>query len=264
MKKLIPLFVVLAAGIASAEWKLNPYTQRQDYYESKAAVVLSTGTLQVEIDALHVATTTLTQNLATEVSDRTIADAAIAVSTGTLTTGLASEASARQAADLVIGLTTASLRSDLTTEANNRIAGDSAVGASTGTLGVRVTAAEAALSTAAYTTASYANPAWITSLASSKIDFSTITTALAGKLTAPATFYIVKPTEFLQAPATFYIAKASDYLVSPASFSYVSTESDPVFSLAEPRIDARGVRNIISLPTLTTQFAATTPSPTMF
>jgi len=40
-------------------------------------------------------------------------------------------------------------------------------------------------------------------------------------LTAPATFYVVKNTDYLQAPATSYWVKASDYLVSPATFSYL-------------------------------------------
>ena len=72
MKNIILTALLLIPGLASAEWRLNPYTQRQDYYESKAAVVLSTGALQAEIDALHVATTTLTGDLATEVSRATL------------------------------------------------------------------------------------------------------------------------------------------------------------------------------------------------
>ena len=40
MRKIIALFfVVLSAGLSSAEWKLNPYTQRPDYYEAKATIV---------------------------------------------------------------------------------------------------------------------------------------------------------------------------------------------------------------------------------
>ncbi len=66
------------------------------------------------------------------------------------------------------------------------------------------------------------------------VNFSTITTALAGKLTAPATFYIVQSTDYLinpatftilsgpylTAPATFYVVQTSDYLVAPATFTY--------------------------------------------
>lgn len=44
-------------------------------------------------------------------------------------------------------------------------------------IGARLAPVTAALSTAAYTTASYANPAWITSLATNKVDLSTVTAA---------------------------------------------------------------------------------------
>ena len=52
------------------------------------------------------------------------------------------------------------------------------------------------------------------------IDLSTVTTALAGKLTGPATFYVVKDTDYLQNPATNYWVKSTDYLINPASFTY--------------------------------------------
>jgi hypothetical protein len=48
---------------------------------------------------------------------------------------------------------------------------------------------------------------------------------LAGVLTGPATFYIVKPTDYLSNPATFYIVKPTDYLSAPATF-YVATAAD--------------------------------------
>lgn len=57
-----------------------------------------------------------------------------------------------------------------------------AIAVSTGVLAGRDNFFAAAFSTAVFTTGSYENPAWITSLASSKIDFSTITAALSGKL----------------------------------------------------------------------------------
>lgn len=49
---------------------------------------------------------------------------------------------------------------------------------STAAIASRLAAAEAALSTAVFTTASYADPSWITSVATSKIDLSTVTTAI--------------------------------------------------------------------------------------
>ena len=87
----------------------------------------------------------------------------------------------------------------------------------TATLEAVLAAVQAAISTAAYTTESYSNPAWITSLAGAKItgvlfstapipaglvDLSTVTTVLAGKLTAPATFYIPTSSDY-QAPGAY-------------------------------------------------------------
>lgn len=86
------------------------------------------------VAALDVATTTLTQDLATEISDRQIADAAIGITTGTLRTDLSAETLARGLADAAIGVTTGTLRADLTTETNNRITGDYNLGVDTTTL----------------------------------------------------------------------------------------------------------------------------------
>lgn len=133
MKKLIPLFVILAAGIASAEWKLNPYTQRQDYYEAKAGIAASTGTLTI--------------GLAAEIARATAAEAAIAVDTGTLTTGLATEISNRQIADLAIGVTTGTLRTDLNSEISRATIREDAIGASTGTIYAALNSTASALTT---------------------------------------------------------------------------------------------------------------------
>lgn len=133
MKKLIPLFVILAAGIASAEWKLNPYTQRQDYYEAKASIAASTGTLTI--------------GLAAEIVRATAAEAAIAVDTGTLTTGLATEISNRQIADLAIGVTTGTLRTDLNSEISRATIREDAIGASTGAIYAALNSTASALTT---------------------------------------------------------------------------------------------------------------------
>lgn len=126
MRNLILTALFLIPGLASAEWKLNPYTQRMDYYESKAAVVLSTGALQAEINALHVTTATLTQDLATEVSRATVRENAIGASTGTLKTQI-------DAVAVSTGVNASAI---------------SALSASTTTLGGRIAANEAWISTA--------------------------------------------------------------------------------------------------------------------
>lgn len=126
MRDLILTALFLIPGLASAEWKLNPYTQRQDYYESKAAVVLSTGAIQAQVDALHVTTTTLTQDLATEVSRATVRENAIGASTGTLKTQI-------DAVAVSTGVNAAAI---------------STLSASTTTLGGRILANEAWISTA--------------------------------------------------------------------------------------------------------------------
>ncbi len=125
MKKLLTLLWLAYPMCSHAEWKLNPYTQRQDYYEATAGVKASTGTLftdlaaetaralaaeaalavssgatQADLDAYKITVQASTQSiyvalqstaaqvtqvqtdLATEVSDRQIAVAAVAVSTG--------------------------------------------------------------------------------------------------------------------------------------------------------------------------------------
>jgi len=57
----------------------------------------------------------------------------------------------------------------------------------TGTYPHSITGNAGTVTNGVYTSGSYANPAWITSLATAKIDLSTVTTALAGKETADAT-----------------------------------------------------------------------------
>jgi len=123
MRNLILTALFLIPGLASAEWKLNPYTQRMDYYESKAAVVLSTGALQAEINALHVTTATLTQDLATEVSRATTRENAIGASTGTLKTQIDA-----------VAVSTGTLTQDLATEVSNRGIADNAIILSTGAI----------------------------------------------------------------------------------------------------------------------------------
>lgn len=51
----------------------------------------------------------------------------------------------------------------------------------------------------------------IVSVPTGSVDLSTVTTALAGKLTSPATFYVVKQTDYMVAPASFtYLAPTGD------------------------------------------------------
>lgn len=52
------------------------------------------------------------------------------------------------------------------------------------------------------------------SVPASGVDLSTVTTALAGKLTAPATFYIVKTSDYLVAPASFTYQAQGNYITS--------------------------------------------------
>jgi len=54
MKKIIALLLLSLPAASFAEWKLNPYTQRQDYYEGTTAVKASTGTIQAELTAYKV------------------------------------------------------------------------------------------------------------------------------------------------------------------------------------------------------------------
>jgi hypothetical protein len=72
-----------------------------------------------------------------------------------------------------------------------------------------------------YTNGSYANPAWITSLATSKIDLSTVTTALAGKLSNTATV----PTTLvdLSTVTTALAGKLSNTATVPTNLVNLST-----------------------------------------
>jgi hypothetical protein len=92
------------------------------------------------VAALMVATTTLTQDLATEISNRQIADAAIGVTTGTLRTDLSAETLARSLADAAIGVTTGTLRTDLSSEISRATARENAVAISTGVNTVAISA----------------------------------------------------------------------------------------------------------------------------
>ena len=86
------------------------------------------------VAALDVTTTTLTQDLATEISNRQIADAAIGVTTGTLRTDLSAETLARGLADAAIGVTTGTLRTDLNSEISRATIREDAIAVSTGAL----------------------------------------------------------------------------------------------------------------------------------
>lgn len=258
MRNLILTALFLIPGLASAEWKLNPYTQRMDYYESKAAVVLSTGAIQAQVDALHVTTTTLTQDLATEVSRATVRENAIGASTGTLKTQIDAVAVSTGAinADLqayktTVQVSTASIysalnstASALTAEVARAISRENNIGASTGAI-------KSSLDAVVLSTGSIraSLDAVILSTAPLK-DYANWNTAYgwgdhAGLyLTEPATFYIVRPTEYLQAPATFYVVKTSDYLVAPASFTYQTPLVAGTDYLA-PNGDGSGLSGVI-------------------
>lgn len=88
MKKLIPLFVLLAAGIASAEWKLNPYTQRQDYYEATGPLKISTGAIQAQVDALILSTAAFQIAIDAEIARATARENDLGYSTGTIKASL--------------------------------------------------------------------------------------------------------------------------------------------------------------------------------
>jgi microcystin-dependent protein len=95
-----------------------------------------------------------------------------------------------------------------------------------GTWGINVTGNSATVTTNANLTGnvtSVGNATTIVSVPTTAVDLSTVTSALSGKLTSPATFYIVQTSDYLVNPATFYVVKTSDYLVAPASFTILTS-----------------------------------------
>jgi hypothetical protein len=128
MKKLLSILLLLTAQ-AHAEWILNPYTQRQDYYQpqpyvyvssavidahltaldlSTAAIGASTAAIQVELDAVEVSTGAISLALTAETTTRLSADSAIGVTTGTLRSDLAAVILSTQALSLATHLNTGS------------------------------------------------------------------------------------------------------------------------------------------------------------
>lgn len=128
MKKLLSILLLLTAQ-AHAEWMLNPYTQRQDYYQpqpyvyvssavidahltaldlSTAAIGASTAAIQVELDAVEVSTGAISLALTAETTTRLAADSAIGVTTGTLRSDLAAVILSTQALSLATHLNTGS------------------------------------------------------------------------------------------------------------------------------------------------------------
>lgn len=128
MKKLLSILLLLTAQ-AHAEWMLNPYTQRQDYYQpqpyvyvssavidahltaldlSTAAIGASTAAIQVELDAVEVSTGAISLALTAETTTRIAADSAIGVTTGTLRSDLAAVILSTQALSLATHLNTGS------------------------------------------------------------------------------------------------------------------------------------------------------------
>ena len=138
--------------------------------------------------AVEASTGVLTADLATEISNRGIADAAIAVSTG-----------ANASAISALRVSTGTIASDLAAEISRATARENDLGASTGT--IKASLDGVILSTAPLK--DYAN--WNT--AYSWGDHAGL---------------------YLSAPATFYVVQQSDYLVAPASFTYVASETDPL------------------------------------
>jgi len=57
----------------------------------------------------------------------------------------------------------------------------------------------------------FASYDWVGSTLNAKPDYDEV-------LQAPATFYVVKTSDYLSNPATFYVVKTSDYLVAPSTF----------------------------------------------
>lgn len=84
MKKLLILLVVALSGLVHADWKLNPYTQRQDYYEATGSLHVSTATLNARINAVAISTGANASAIAAETAARVAGDAALALSTAPL------------------------------------------------------------------------------------------------------------------------------------------------------------------------------------
>lgn len=131
---------------------------------------------------------------------------------------------------------------------------------STSVIEGQIGAIVAQISTAVYTTGSYSDPTWITSLAGTKVTgvipssaTGTYPLSISGTAAVATSYsetdpiFSVHPStnvtntkianwdtaygwgnSYLTAPATFYIVKNTDYLVAPASFTYVSSETDPL------------------------------------
>lgn len=97
----------------------------------------------------------------------------------------------------------------------------SALDVSTGSLGSRVTATELKIATAIYSTVSYADPAWLLSLGISKINLSTVTLALNGKLDSGVT---VPPSLIdLSTVTTALSGKLDNTITVPSSLISLST-----------------------------------------
>lgn len=94
MKKLLSILMLLTAQ-AHADWMLNPYTQRQDYYQPQNIIYVSSAAVDAHLAALDLST------------------AAIISSTGVISLALTAETTTRIAADSAIGISTGALRTDL-------------------------------------------------------------------------------------------------------------------------------------------------------
>ena len=93
MKRILFILLsLLPVGVVYADWRFNPYTQRQDYYESTTD--------------LYIATATLTNALNSEILRATTRENAIAVSTGVIATELTSEISRATAREDAIAVST--------------------------------------------------------------------------------------------------------------------------------------------------------------
>lgn len=120
MKTIIAAYILFFASFAHAEWKLNPYTQRQDYYEAKAG--------------LDASTTTLTVNLAAEIARATARENAIAVDTGTVNADLQAYKATVQVSTAGIYSALNSTAAALTAEISRATTRENDLGASTGTI----------------------------------------------------------------------------------------------------------------------------------
>lgn len=110
MKRIIPLLVsLLCASAAHADWRFNPYTQRQDYFEATSDLKLSTASLRndlnAEISRAIGAEGALAGDIATEISDRAAGDAALAAKDASiiLSTGALDLAKVNRSGDTMTG-----------------------------------------------------------------------------------------------------------------------------------------------------------------